>query len=208
MHQTNVGGVRQRLFPNQVNARHIKISRGSLLIKIKSNRTLTKLGLFKVTVRRAAIGFSFFAIGFFLIMQIITASVEDPLSWRESIFGGLILSFFLYCLILSILSVNLYRQMHPITEQEKAFNFSFNTEMAEKNITQYRYADDLWFIYTSSLQMLVIRRDYIKELKKIKNYTQSGNLVTLRMMRFDGKKISIRAAREGALQFEKWFLHE
>jgi len=172
------------------------------------NKPLTKWILFKTAMDSVVFGFGCFSFILFVIfLSVGLFHPNNPNSWQENLLGSLGGALFIYCFVIFFCVLGPIRNIMDVKKQEKALKYSLADEMKKNNVTNANYEDDLWFIFTKGDDILVFRKDYIKGIKSIKNYTKSGTMLVANVIRFDDKAIKIKASREGVLKFEQWFLN-
>jgi len=136
---------------------------------------------------------------------------NNPIPWHERVTWSLFFTAVPTIFISAFVLIDPTRGIYRIVKQERALNFSFSAEMRKNNITELSYSDDLWFVNVIGLEIIVYRRDYIKEvisLARDKNVRRRAPPV-LTAVRFDDKKIEISSSDDDCLkELEQWLLRE
>jgi len=180
-------------------------------MKKKSNSPLTKYMLYRNAIKPGAIGTAYFAIGFWLLLQFVAFfAPNSPYSWYESIILGLFLVLFWYCLIVGIASISPLHGIFRLIRQEKVLNFSFVDEMnnINININNTTYSSYQWFIHALDTTVLAFHRDYIQEIKEVKDPNGRKFRLVMTLITVDGKKIKVQGLYKNITKLEQWFLQE
>ena len=78
-------------------------------------------------------------------------------------------------------------------------------EMQRDGIVDTNFENANWFISTENFMIIVLHRDYIREIKKL-DKRKMRVIVTL--IKINGRKLKIQAGYETISKFEQWFLRE
>jgi hypothetical protein len=155
----------------------------------------------------ATIGLGFGG-AFFLIFQIITLVVDDPLGWSESIWFGFRMWMFMFSFITGVGSIKPLNGLLRLGTQEKIMNFSFSDEMKKNNITQTEYINDQWFVSAKDAAVLVFRRDYIREIKEVIDVNDTGLVFIVVIVTADNREVRIKGLAENITAKDDWYLEK
>jgi hypothetical protein len=121
-------------------------------------------------------------------------------NWLDTVIGGVFI-FFVIMIPVSILSLG---GIVRLAKQERTLKFSFSEEMAKHNITSTVFQNESWFINTNNGTVVAFRRDYIKEIKKIKDPNGRGVRLVATLIKFDDKQMKIDNTHETISDFKRW----
>ena len=113
-------------------------------VKETLSSPITKWILFRNAILPVARSGLCFGVGFVIILQIVTFFAEDPLSWQESILGGICAGTALCLFLVGMYSISIFQGMYRIIIQEKTLKFSFSDLMEKNNITSANYENHQW----------------------------------------------------------------
>ena len=167
---------------------------------------ITKWNIFKPPFKAIALPtLGFGGVGF-VILQIITLVVDDPLSWSESILIGLG-QFVFWLLLWTILSVPMrLTGLIQLNRQERVLNFSFNEEMQKNNIAASEHMSNLWFV--SAKNVVVLHRDYIRGIKndEVMDINGDGFIFQVIFLTADGKELKLKGISNRVLLPVFWYI--
>ena len=141
-----------------------------------------------------------------IVVGFVAVAIFNPESIVED---GILLSLYyffssMFLLPVPVLIVGIfifYPKMKIIKDQEKALNFNFDYE----DFTDH----DKWFIDTTALELVAIRRDYIKDIGEIKVTRSKGRvLVLVNIIVYSNEVIQIKMTQETSMLLKKWFYGE
>lgn len=173
-------------------------------MKRKTRKYLSKGALYKNAILPSAIGYILFVIIILVVFQIVYFLGDRTINLLESLMINIGMVMFLYLLIIGIISLNPIQGVMRLSRQEKALNFSFADETRKQNINSPVHESYQWFIYTNDTTVLVFNRDYIKEIKEIKNPNNRRHRLIMTIITVDDKKMKIEGLTRNIKKLEEW----
>ncbi|MCL2223652.1 MAG: hypothetical protein FWB96_01650 [Defluviitaleaceae bacterium] len=162
--------------------------------------TITKWELYKSAIAPCRIVGIVCAIIVWILFFVVWQFSDGYASLLDIVMGGA----FMFFLIMGCGTILSLGGIFRLVKQERALKFSFAEEMAKHNITATVFKNESWFINTNNGTVVAFRRDYIKEIKKIKDPNSGSVRLIATLIKFDGKQMKIDDTHETISDFKRW----